>query len=280
MALPHPGSRRPLPRTLARLSRFRQHRYAGTAVISVYLRPPVGSGRRVAREDGLYPRRLFHAGLRRPVGFRILDRRPEWMEWLILQNTNAYEEGFTAAWDGIRHRLWKNRGPETEAPLLPFLDLDGIKLRIPPRPHRTRTQFLRARQPHTLIFWGQRDIFFTPEGVVRPICATFRTRNCIASSRGTSPSRFASMPSPRTSSGFTTRLLRHPASRAGPREAQSSAAMFDTFVGDQLLIKRMSSAISKCVPRVARSLRNVSRCNPPGVGLQALWWIRTRERTF
>jgi pimeloyl-ACP methyl ester carboxylesterase len=86
------------------------------------------------------------------------------MEWLILQNTNAYEEGFTAAWDGIRHRLWKNRGPETEAPLLPFLDLDGIKLRIPPRPHRTRTQFLRARQPHTLIFWGQRDIFFTPEG--------------------------------------------------------------------------------------------------------------------
>jgi hypothetical protein len=50
------------------------------------------------------------------------------MEWLILQNTNAYEEGFTAAWDGIRHQLWKNRGPETEAPLLPFLDLDGIKL--------------------------------------------------------------------------------------------------------------------------------------------------------
>jgi pimeloyl-ACP methyl ester carboxylesterase len=25
-------------------------------------------------------------------------------------------------------------------------------------------QFLRARQPYTLIFWGQRDIFFTPEG--------------------------------------------------------------------------------------------------------------------
>ena len=25
-------------------------------------------------------------------------------------------------------------------------------------------QFLRARQPKTLIFWGQRDIFFTPEG--------------------------------------------------------------------------------------------------------------------
>jgi pimeloyl-ACP methyl ester carboxylesterase len=139
-----------------------------------------------------------------PVGFRILGRRPEWMEWLILQNTNAYEEGFTAAWDGIRHALWKNPGPETEAPLLPFLDLEGIKLvyqhghtdpeRISPdnwqmdfrfmeRPnarrvqldllydyrtnvalYSTRQQFLRARQPQTLIFWGQRDLFFTPEG--------------------------------------------------------------------------------------------------------------------
>jgi pimeloyl-ACP methyl ester carboxylesterase len=139
-----------------------------------------------------------------PVGFRILGRRPEWMEWLILQNTNAYEEGFTAAWDGIRHALWKNPGPESEAALLPFLDLEGIKLvyqhghvqpeRISPdnwqmdfrfmeRRNARRVQldlfydyrknvtlypawqnFLRTRQPETLIFWGQRDIFFTPEG--------------------------------------------------------------------------------------------------------------------
>jgi pimeloyl-ACP methyl ester carboxylesterase len=139
-----------------------------------------------------------------PVGFRILGRRPEWMEWLILQNTNAYEEGFTAAWDGIRHALWKNPGPEAEAPLLPFLDLDGIRLvyqhgharpelvspdnwqmdfRFMERPNARRVQldlfydyrtnvalypawqqFLRVRQPKTLIFWGQRDIFFTPEG--------------------------------------------------------------------------------------------------------------------
>ena len=139
-----------------------------------------------------------------PIGFRILGRRPEWMEWLILQNTNAYEEGFTAAWDGIRHALWKNPGPDAEAPLLPFLDLEGIKLvyqhghaqpeRISPdnwqmdfrfmeRPNARRVQldlfydyrtnvalypawqqFLRTRQPDTLIFWGQRDIFFTPEG--------------------------------------------------------------------------------------------------------------------
>jgi pimeloyl-ACP methyl ester carboxylesterase len=24
-----------------------------------------------------------------PVGFRILSRHPEWLEWLIIQNTNA-----------------------------------------------------------------------------------------------------------------------------------------------------------------------------------------------
>lgn len=139
-----------------------------------------------------------------PLGFRILGRRPEWMEWLILQNTNAYDEGFTAAWDGIRYALWEHRGPETEALLLPFLDLEGIKLvyqhgharpelispdnwqmdfRFMERPNARRVQlelfydyranvglypawqaFLRTLQPATLIFWGQRDIFFTPEG--------------------------------------------------------------------------------------------------------------------
>src|SRR5215470_6073369 len=26
-----------------------------------------------------------------PVGFRIVGRHPEWLEWLIIQNTNAYE---------------------------------------------------------------------------------------------------------------------------------------------------------------------------------------------
>ena len=51
-----------------------------------------------------------------PVGFRILSRHPEWLEWLIIQNTNAYEVG-----------LWKNRTPETEKPVMGFLELDAIK---------------------------------------------------------------------------------------------------------------------------------------------------------
>jgi pimeloyl-ACP methyl ester carboxylesterase len=126
------------------------------------------------------------------------------LEWQVIQNSNAYEEGFTAAWDAIRHALWLDRTPETEAPLLPFLELDGVRLvythghkdpdRISPdnwnmdvhfleRPNAKRIQldlfydyrtnvelypawqaFLRERQPETLILWGQNDIFFTPEG--------------------------------------------------------------------------------------------------------------------
>jgi len=139
-----------------------------------------------------------------PVGNRIIGRHPDWLAWQVVQNSNAYEEGFTTAWDAIRHALWVNRSGETEAALLPFLELDGVKLvythghRDPAvispdnwnmdvhfleRPNARRVQldlfydyrtnvalypawqsFLRDRQPETLILWGQNDIFFTPEG--------------------------------------------------------------------------------------------------------------------
>jgi pimeloyl-ACP methyl ester carboxylesterase len=139
-----------------------------------------------------------------PVGFRIAGRNPEALEWLIIQNSNVYEEGFTAAWDGFRGALWKNRSPETEKPLAAFLTHDAIKgiyLHGSPRPelispdnwesdygfvqrphavrinldlfydYRTNVElyaqwqrFLRDQQPRTLIFWGQNDVFFTPAG--------------------------------------------------------------------------------------------------------------------
>jgi pimeloyl-ACP methyl ester carboxylesterase len=139
-----------------------------------------------------------------PVGFRILSRNPDWLEWLIIQNTNAYEVGFSAVWDGFRNALWKNRTPETEKPLLGFLERDAIKsvyLHGHKRPelispdnwnmdyyfmeqpnarrveleffydYRTNVAlypkwqaFLRSHQPETIIFWGQDDIFFTPAG--------------------------------------------------------------------------------------------------------------------
>ena len=62
-----------------------------------------------------------------PVGFRIVARQPDALEWLIIQNSNAYEVGFTAAWDGLRNALWKTRTPETEQPLLGFLTRDTIR---------------------------------------------------------------------------------------------------------------------------------------------------------
>jgi pimeloyl-ACP methyl ester carboxylesterase len=139
-----------------------------------------------------------------PVGFRIISRHPDWLDWLIIQNTNAYEVGFTKAWDGFRNALWKNRTSETEAPLAAFLQLDAIKqvylyghknpelispdnwnmdFRFMERPNARKVQldlfydyrtnvalypkwqeFLHEHQPKTLIFWGQDDIFFTPEG--------------------------------------------------------------------------------------------------------------------
>jgi pimeloyl-ACP methyl ester carboxylesterase len=147
---------------------------------------------------------LFMQDYGGPIGFRIITRHPEWMEWLILQNVNAYEVGFTSAWDGMRNALWKRRSAETEEALMPFLTLDGIRMiyqhghrdlaRISPdnwnmdfrfmeRPNARRVHldlfydyrtnvplypkwqtFLRAHRPETIIFWGQNDIIFTPEG--------------------------------------------------------------------------------------------------------------------
>src|SRR5918995_835092 len=36
-----------------------------------------------------------------PVGFRTISLHPHWLGWLIIQNSNAYEIGFTSAWDGL-----------------------------------------------------------------------------------------------------------------------------------------------------------------------------------
>ena len=147
---------------------------------------------------------LFMQDYGGPVGFRIISRHPGWLEWLIIQNTNAYDVGFTTAWDGFRNALWKNRTAETEAPVAAFLQLDAIKqvylhghknpelispdnwnmdFRFMERPNARQVQmdlfydyrtnvtlypqwqkFLREHQPKTLIFWGQNDIFFTREG--------------------------------------------------------------------------------------------------------------------
>jgi len=62
-----------------------------------------------------------------PVGFRIVTRKPEGLEWLIVQNTNAYEIGFTEAWGGLRNALWHNRTPESEAGVVGLLEYGTVK---------------------------------------------------------------------------------------------------------------------------------------------------------
>jgi pimeloyl-ACP methyl ester carboxylesterase len=139
-----------------------------------------------------------------PVGFRIVTQKPEMLEWLIIQNTNAYEVGFTEAWGGLRGALWQNRTPENEAGVAGLLEFETVKTiylhgsKLPElistdnwnsdfatlqRPNARRVQldlfydyrnnvtlypkwqaFLRAQQPETIIFWAQDDIFFTRAG--------------------------------------------------------------------------------------------------------------------
>ena len=150
------------------------------------------------------PMGIFMQDYGGPIGNRLIARHPDWLQWQVIQNANSYEEGFTEAWDGIRHALWVNRTPETEAPLEGFLQPDTVKAiyttghpdvsAISPdnwnmdlfflaRPNAHRVQLdlfydyrtnaelyptwqasLRDRQPLTLVFWGQGDIFFTPAG--------------------------------------------------------------------------------------------------------------------
>lgn len=139
-----------------------------------------------------------------PVGMRIVTRHPQALDWLIVQNANSYESGLSPAWDAFRKALWVNRSAETEKPLAAFNSHDGIKgvylagsahpelvspdawesddgfmrkqhgLRLnldlfydyktnPPL-YPVWQAFLREHQPKTLIFWGEHDPFFTPEG--------------------------------------------------------------------------------------------------------------------
>jgi pimeloyl-ACP methyl ester carboxylesterase len=62
-----------------------------------------------------------------PVGLRLLTAQPERMEWLIIQNTNAYEIGFTEAWAGLRNALWIDRNAENEAAAAGLLELNVVK---------------------------------------------------------------------------------------------------------------------------------------------------------
>lgn len=138
-----------------------------------------------------------------PIGFRIATAQPDRVTALIIQNANAYEEGFSAAMNAARP-AWERRTSETEAAFRGLLTLEGTKQqylagvnepdRVSPdawfhaqagldRPGNDAIQlamlhdygsnlklypvwqaYMRKHQPPTLITWGKGDPFFLVPG--------------------------------------------------------------------------------------------------------------------
>jgi pimeloyl-ACP methyl ester carboxylesterase len=138
-----------------------------------------------------------------PVGFRIAKGHPEWIEALIIQNANAYEEGIGKGFDDVKE-LWKARNERTERPIRDLLARDSLKALYragEPDPEKTSPDawnmdhyflglpgrvdiqlellydyrnnlekypewqaYFRKHQPPAIVVWGKNDIFFTPEG--------------------------------------------------------------------------------------------------------------------
>lgn len=138
-----------------------------------------------------------------PIGFRIAEKHPDWIEALIIQNGNAYEEGLKDFWIPIK-AYWQNRSKENEAALRKFLTIDATKWQythgvrnieaISPdnwlidqplldRPGNDKIQlqlfysyrtnpplypqwqeYFREHQPPALIAWGKNDQIFPADG--------------------------------------------------------------------------------------------------------------------
>lgn len=138
-----------------------------------------------------------------PIGFRIATKHPDWIEALVIQNGNAYEEGLRDFWIPLK-AYWKNRNKENEAALKKFLTIDATKWQythgvrnietISPdnwlidqpllnRPSNDEIQlqlfysygsnpplypqwheYFKRHQPPTLVVWGKNDQIFPADG--------------------------------------------------------------------------------------------------------------------
>ena len=138
-----------------------------------------------------------------PIGFRIAAKHPDWIDALIIQNGNAYEEGLKDFWTPLK-AYWQDRSKENEEALKKFLTIDATKWQythgvrniqaISPdnwlidqplldRPGNDRIQlqmfysygtnpplyprwqeYFRTHQPPTLIVWGKNDQIFPADG--------------------------------------------------------------------------------------------------------------------
>lgn len=141
-----------------------------------------------------------------PIGLRLVTRRPELLQCLIVQNGNAYEEGLGDAWAPLK-AIWTDpSNPDKKKQVLDFMNFEGTKFQyvkgvnnsevISPDTY-TLDQFLlerkglkeiqyqlfydyrnnvkdyplfhemfRQKQPATLLVWGEQDIFFTKQGAL------------------------------------------------------------------------------------------------------------------
>jgi pimeloyl-ACP methyl ester carboxylesterase len=137
-----------------------------------------------------------------PVGFRLVTRRPERVQGLVLQNGNAYEAGLGPNMQALKP-YWQDRSAnedairgflQLEATRSQYLDgvadstsvnpdlweLDQRYLELPGRDqvmldllydYQNNVElyprwhdYLRANQPPALLPWGQNDQFFPPDG--------------------------------------------------------------------------------------------------------------------
>ncbi len=138
-----------------------------------------------------------------PIGFRIAAKHPDWIQTLIIQNTNAYEEGLTPLFEHLRP-LWEKRTGANEWQVTKTFGRAGTiwqhthgvhdKRKISPdawnmdqyfldQPHSHFIQlelqadfgsnlkrypewheYFRVNQPPTLVVWGRNDSIFNPEG--------------------------------------------------------------------------------------------------------------------
>ncbi len=141
-----------------------------------------------------------------PVGFRIASKHPDWIESLIIQNGNAYEEGLGPAAFELLKEFSKERTDKSEQAIRDILKPEFTKMqytdgannveKISPDSWNMDQYFLdrtgnaeiqiqlqydyqnnlkrypewhsyfRQHQPPTLVVWGKNDKFFTQEGAL------------------------------------------------------------------------------------------------------------------
>jgi pimeloyl-ACP methyl ester carboxylesterase len=141
-----------------------------------------------------------------PVGLRLVTRRPELLQCLIVQNGNAYEDGLSESWAPLK-AIWTDPDDhEKKQKVMDFMLLEGTRYQylegvgdssvISPdtytfdqalldRPGSKQAQYqlfydyrnnvrdyhlfhemFRKNQPPTLIVWGEQDVFFTRQGAM------------------------------------------------------------------------------------------------------------------